>query len=136
MWVYAGLSAGINISHADAVGGLPAAVFYGVASLSATLVWERTLRAMRRAELRKLGAIDAPSPRCRRAPAGPAPGSRRVVVGDYDRGVSAPRDGTGTVMLGNTGCPPLAVVAPALVSGSGRHFYPTVALPRNRHLDG
>jgi hypothetical protein len=65
VWVYAGLSAGLNVWHADSTGGLRAAVFYGVASLSAALLWERTLRAVRRRELRELGAIDAPCPRFR-----------------------------------------------------------------------
>lgn len=65
VWVYAGISAGLNIWHADAVGGLPAAIFYGVASLSAALIWERTLRAIRRRELRAIGAVDAPAPRFR-----------------------------------------------------------------------
>ncbi|MET9019238.1 DUF2637 domain-containing protein [Actinopolymorpha sp. NPDC004070] len=65
VWVYAALSAGLNIWHADSIGGLPAAVFYGAASLSAALVWERTLRAVRRRELRTLGAIDSPAPRYR-----------------------------------------------------------------------
>lgn len=65
VWVYAGLSAGLNVWHADAIGGIRAAVFYGVASLSAAVVWERTLRAVRRRELRVLGAIDSPAPHFR-----------------------------------------------------------------------
>jgi len=65
VWLYAGLSAGLNVWHADAVGGMRAAVFYGIASLSAAMVWERTLRALRRKELRELGAIDSPAPRYR-----------------------------------------------------------------------
>ncbi|GAA3676155.1 hypothetical protein GCM10022237_39580 [Nocardioides ginsengisoli] len=65
VWLYAGLSAALNVWHADAVGGMRAAVFYGIASLSAAMVWERTLRAMRRQELRELGAIDSPAPRYR-----------------------------------------------------------------------
>ncbi|WP_345572107.1 DUF2637 domain-containing protein, partial [Streptomyces plumbiresistens] len=35
VWLYAGLSAALNVWHADAVGGMRAAVFYGIASLSA-----------------------------------------------------------------------------------------------------
>lgn len=65
VWVYAAGSAGLNMWHADTVGGLPAACFYGAASLSAAVVWERTLRAARRRELRALGAIDSPAPRFR-----------------------------------------------------------------------
>lgn len=65
VWVYAGLSAGLNVWHADAIGGIRAAVFYGVASLSAAALWERTLRAVRRRELRELGAIDNPAPHFR-----------------------------------------------------------------------
>jgi hypothetical protein len=65
VWLYAGLSAGLNVWHADAIGGMRAAVFYGIASLSAAMVWERTLRALRRQELRELGAIDSPAPRYR-----------------------------------------------------------------------
>lgn len=65
VWLYAGLSAGLNVWHADAVGGMRAAAFYGIASLSAAMVWERTLRSLRRRELRELGAIDSPAPRYR-----------------------------------------------------------------------
>lgn len=66
VWVYAGLSAGLNVWHANSTdGGVKAAIFYGAASLSAALIWERTLRSIRRRELREIGAIDAPAPRFR-----------------------------------------------------------------------
>lgn len=65
VWVYAAASGGLNAWHADATGGLPAACFYGAMSVSAAVVWERTLRAARRRELRALGAIDSPAPRFR-----------------------------------------------------------------------
>lgn len=65
VWVYAGTSAGLQLWYHDAHGGMRAGVVYAIASLSAALLWERTLRAMRRQELRVLGAIDAPSPRYR-----------------------------------------------------------------------
>lgn len=65
VWVYAAGAAGLNLWHADSFGGLRAALFYGAASMSAALVWERTLRAIRRDDLRKRGAIDAPAPRFR-----------------------------------------------------------------------
>jgi hypothetical protein len=65
VWVYAGASAALNMWHADSIGGMRSAVFYGIASLSAAMIWERTLRALRRQELRDMGAIDAPAPRYR-----------------------------------------------------------------------
>lgn len=65
LWVYAALSSGLNVWFADVIGGMQRAAFYGVASLSAAVLWERTLRALRRQELRALGAIDSPAPRYR-----------------------------------------------------------------------
>lgn len=65
VWLFAGISAGLNIWFADAVGGLHRAVFYGTASMTAALVWERLLRAARRRELRALGRVDKPAPRFR-----------------------------------------------------------------------
>ena len=65
VWAYAGGSAGLQLWYHDAAGGLRTGIFYAIASVSAALVWERTLRAMRRQELRELGAIDSPAPRFR-----------------------------------------------------------------------
>ncbi|WP_075554399.1 DUF2637 domain-containing protein [Pseudonocardia sp. Ae505_Ps2] len=65
VWAYAVGSAGFNAWHADKVGGFAAAVFYAVASISAVLLWDRTLRAMRRDRLRDAGAVSPPAPRFR-----------------------------------------------------------------------
>ncbi|MFK4091095.1 DUF2637 domain-containing protein [Kribbella sp. NPDC020789] len=65
VWVYAVTSAGLQVWFHDANGGLRSAVFYAIASVSAALLWERTLKALRRRELRALGAIDSPAPRFR-----------------------------------------------------------------------
>lgn len=67
VWVYALGSAALNVWHADRIGGRPAALFYGVASVSAVVLWDRTLRAIRRDALRELGAVDPPAPRFRLA---------------------------------------------------------------------
>ncbi|MDN5915130.1 MAG: DUF2637 domain-containing protein [Pseudonocardia sp.] len=64
-WAYAAASAGINFWHADQVGGVPAALFFAAASLSAVALWDRTLRALRRDQLRAQGAVQAPTPRFR-----------------------------------------------------------------------
>lgn len=65
VWLYALTSAGLQVWFHDSRGGLRSAVFYAIASISAALLWERTLRALRRRELRALGAIDSPAPRFR-----------------------------------------------------------------------
>jgi hypothetical protein len=65
VWAYAVGSAALNVWHADRSGGRAAALFYGVASLSAVVLWDRTLRALRRDALRDLGAVDPPAPRFR-----------------------------------------------------------------------
>jgi hypothetical protein len=65
VWLYAVTSAGLQVWFHDSRGGLRSAVFYAIASVSAALLWERTLRALRRRELRALGAIDSPAPRFR-----------------------------------------------------------------------
>lgn len=66
-WAYAAASAGINFWHADQVGGVPAALFFAAASLSAVALWDRTLRALRRDQLRAQGAVQEPTPRFRLA---------------------------------------------------------------------
>ncbi|MPZ12807.1 MAG: DUF2637 domain-containing protein, partial [Kiloniellaceae bacterium] len=65
VWLYAALSAGLNIAHADTFGGTPAAIFYGAASVSAVILFDRTLRSIRRRELRAMGTVDSPAPRFR-----------------------------------------------------------------------
>jgi hypothetical protein len=65
VWLYALGSAALNVWHADRAGGLAAALFYGGASVSAVVLWDRTLHATRRDALRELGAIDPPAPRFR-----------------------------------------------------------------------
>lgn len=74
VWVYAIGSAALNAWHADQVGGLAAALFYAAASISAVILWDRTLRALRRDHLRELGAVSPPTPRFRLARWMVAPG--------------------------------------------------------------
>lgn len=65
VWAYVAISAGLNVAHAEVIGGTPAALFYGVASGSALVLYERTLRALNRDRLYERGEIDAPAPRFR-----------------------------------------------------------------------
>lgn len=65
VWVYAGASAGLNMWHSDAIGGLHRAAFFGAASLTGALVWERVLHAIQRRQLRARGRIEKPAPRFR-----------------------------------------------------------------------
>lgn len=74
VWAYALFSAGLNAWYADRVGGLPAALFYALASVSAVILWDRTLRALRRDALRAQGAVQPPTPRFRVARWVVAPG--------------------------------------------------------------
>lgn len=63
---YAAASAGFNAVNAlTAHEGIKGAAFFGGAALSAALLWDITLRAMRRDQLRELGAIESPLPRFR-----------------------------------------------------------------------
>ncbi|WP_214369782.1 DUF2637 domain-containing protein [Pseudonocardia sp. H11422] len=64
-WMYAAAGAGFNWWHAHHVGEHAAALFFGGASLSAALLWDRTLRAWRRDQLREVGALERPLPRFR-----------------------------------------------------------------------
>jgi hypothetical protein len=65
--LYAVGAASFNAFHARtaAGGNLPSAMFFAAASLSAVVLWDVTLRALRRDQLRDLGAIEAPLPRFR-----------------------------------------------------------------------
>lgn len=74
VWAYAVGSAALNAWYADQVGGLPAALFYAAASISAVILWDRTLRALRRDHLREQGAVSPPTPRFRLARWMVAPG--------------------------------------------------------------
>lgn len=74
VWAYAIGSAVLNAWYADRVGGLPAALFYASASVSAVILWDRTLRALRRDHLREQGAVAPPTPRFRLARWVVAPG--------------------------------------------------------------
>jgi hypothetical protein len=65
VWAYAAGSAALNAVHADAAGGAGSAVFFAGASASAALLWDRTLRHARWAQLDELGAIEPPLPRYR-----------------------------------------------------------------------
>lgn len=62
-WVYASAGAGFNLWHARM--DPASALFFSGASLSAALLWDRTLRAWLRDQLREVGAIEAPLPRFR-----------------------------------------------------------------------
>lgn len=64
-WIYAAAGAGFNWHHAERAGNAAAAIFFAGASLSAALLWDRTLRAWRRDELRAAGALERPLPRFR-----------------------------------------------------------------------
>jgi hypothetical protein len=59
---YACAAAGFN---AHAASSEPAALFFGGASISAVLLWDTTLRALRRGQLRELGAIQGVAARYR-----------------------------------------------------------------------
>ncbi|WP_308252887.1 DUF2637 domain-containing protein [Pseudonocardia sp. ICBG601] len=65
-WLYASAGAGFNFWFAASSGrGFASAVFFGGASLSAVLLWDRTLRAWRRDQLRGAGLLERPLPRFR-----------------------------------------------------------------------
>ncbi|OLL69912.1 putative transmembrane protein [Pseudonocardia sp. Ae168_Ps1] len=65
-WLYAAAGAGFNFWHASTVlNETASAIFFGGASLSAALLWDRTLRAWRRDQLREIGALEQPLPRFR-----------------------------------------------------------------------
>lgn len=67
VWAYAFSSAGLNVWHGERTAGVQAAIFYGLASVSAVVLWDRTLRATRRDHLRRRGAVAEPTPRFRLA---------------------------------------------------------------------
>lgn len=77
VWAYAAGSAALNAWWADKAGGLPAALFFAAASVSAVVLWDRTLRAIRRDVLRRMGAVATPAPRFRPARWLVAPGETR-----------------------------------------------------------
>lgn len=67
VWAYAVGSAWLGAWYADRTDGLPAALFFAAASVSAVVLWDRTLRALRRDTLRERGAVAPPTPRYRLA---------------------------------------------------------------------
>lgn len=77
VWLYAAGSAALNAWWADRTGGLPAALFFAAASVSAVILWDRTLRTIRRDVLRERGAVAPPTPRFRAARWVVAPGETR-----------------------------------------------------------
>lgn len=77
VWAYALGSAGFNWWYAERTGGAATAIFFAAASVSAVILWDRTLRSIRRAQLRQRGAIAAPAPRFRLARWLVAPGETR-----------------------------------------------------------
>lgn len=106
VWAYALFSAGLNAWHADQVGGLPAALFYALASVSAVILWDRTLRALRRDALRAQGAVQPPTPRFRVARWVVAPGETarawRVAVIE---GITDPADAVQAARARRAGAP-------------------------------
>ena len=65
VWAYALGAAGLNLAFHRLFGGAPSALYYAAASVSAVVLWGRTLRAWRRDQLRLVGAIEPPLPRFR-----------------------------------------------------------------------
>lgn len=65
--LYAMAAAGFNGYHAlhTPGGQIPAAMFFAGASVSAVVLWDVTLRALRRDQLREMGVIEPPLPRWR-----------------------------------------------------------------------
>lgn len=112
VWVYAIGSAGLNVWHAASA---PAALFFGAASVSAVVLWDRTLRARRRDALREMGAIEVPLPRYRLlrwvvAPKETAAAFRVAIV----EGVTSP---TEALALARTASLPRAQAAAELQPG-------------------
>lgn len=64
-WAYASGGAALNYWYEASQGKSAAALYFGAASLSSALLWDRTLRAWRRDELRDMGALEQPLPRFR-----------------------------------------------------------------------
>lgn len=67
VWAYVSGSAALNWWWARQHGGMAAAIFFAAMSVSASLLWDRTLRRIRRGVLRERGAVSPPSPRFRLA---------------------------------------------------------------------
>lgn len=65
-WLYALGGAGLNAWWGQTLNAA-AALYFAAATLSAVVLWDRTLRAMRRDQLRDRGAVQNPTPRFRLA---------------------------------------------------------------------
>lgn len=65
-WLYALGGAGLNAWWGQTL-NTAAALYFAAATLSAVVLWDRTLRAMRRDQLRDRGAVQDPTPRFRPA---------------------------------------------------------------------
>lgn len=93
VWLYAAGSAALNAWHASATLDTDAAaLFYAAASVSSVVLWDRTLRALRRDTLRERGAVAPPTPRFRAARWIVAPGeTRRAWCAAVVEGVSDPK---------------------------------------------
>ncbi|WP_226360984.1 DUF2637 domain-containing protein [Pseudonocardia sp. ICBG1142] len=65
-WLYALGGAGLNAWWGTTL-NTAAALYFAAATLSAVVLWDRTLRAMRRDQLRERGAVQDPTPRFRLA---------------------------------------------------------------------
>lgn len=65
-WLYAVGGAGLNAWWGQTL-NTAAALYFGGATLSAVVLWDRTLRAMRRDQLRERGAVQDPTPHFRPA---------------------------------------------------------------------
>jgi hypothetical protein len=96
VWAYVAGSAALNAWWADRTGGLAAALFFAVASVSAAVLWDRTLRQVRRDVLRNQGAVSSPTPRFRLArwvvaPSETAAAWRHAVIEDVSNPTDAVR---------------------------------------------
>jgi hypothetical protein len=65
LWAFTCASAVANWYAATLVGTVPSALFFSGMSLASVALFEVVLRQMRRADLRKVGAVEAPLPRFR-----------------------------------------------------------------------
>ena len=104
VWAYVAGSAALNAWWAGKHGGVAAALFFAAAAVSAAVLWDRTLRQVRREVLRRRGAVSCPTPRFRFArwlvaPSETAAAWRHAVIEDVSnpteavqavRGIPAP----------------------------------------------
>lgn len=117
VWAYALGSAALNVWYAESSGlTAAAALFFGSASVSSVILWDRTLRALRRDNLRAKGAVQNPTPRFRAARWLVAPReTRRAWCLAVVEGVTDPRE---AVRLARTTALPAVPAVVELVTGA------------------